>query len=221
MSNTESIALMSATLARRLSSVPTAALIGPTSIVRLSKVIIDAYDATGATGTLYMGVLEEVIRLIASREGWSATEVIEAVKRGAAPPAPIAVAPIDDRTVVERIKKAFEILRSVNNIAARMRYLCCGSCGHSGMHAKYKKARGYVFYHAQSADALNSDGELKKNHKLCLYYGGEPAATTEEAREASQLWTAQMVVKALAEQGLKTEWDGTTTQAVQIVGVQS
>ena len=66
------------------------------------------------------------------------------------------------------------------------------------------KVRGYTFYHMQgTASAVEGYG-------LYLYYGA-----VEEGKEPA-LQVANEIVDALQRQGLKTEWDGSSSTAIKV-----
>jgi hypothetical protein len=66
------------------------------------------------------------------------------------------------------------------------------------------KVRGYTFYHMQGTDAAVEGGGLY------LYYGAI------DRGEGPALRVANEIVDALQRQGLKTEWNGTTSDAILV-----
>lgn len=111
------------------------------------------------------------------------------------------------------ISKAFTNLRK-NGIYARMNFLCCQSCGCYEINDMYKddnfskKYKAWCFYHQQ-------DNERLKNGMLHLSWGARPD------RENSMLDTeytalSQSICKALEDQGLVTEHNGTVNQRIII-----
>jgi hypothetical protein len=66
------------------------------------------------------------------------------------------------------------------------------------------QVRGYTFYHMQGTEsAVEGCG-------LYLYYGAV------EAGEGPTLQVAHEIVGALQRQGLKTEWEGTSSSAIKV-----
>ena len=66
------------------------------------------------------------------------------------------------------------------------------------------KVRGYTFYHMQGTESAVA------GYGLYLYYGAV------EEGEGPALRIANEIVDALQRHGLKTEWDGTWSNAIKV-----
>jgi len=93
-------------------------------------------------------------------------------------------------TDTERIRNTFRELRNMGWFA-RMRFLCCQSCGCAAVPTKYNNK--YVFYHAQDAKAIQKDGNIGM-HGMYMSHG-EGGNTIE-------------ILDVLHRHGLNIEWDG-------------
>ncbi|GHF46460.1 hypothetical protein GCM10010218_29670 [Streptomyces mashuensis] len=104
----------------------------------------------------------------------------------------------------DRVHRAFTALESTG-VTARENFTCCSTCGHAEIaESGAPDARGFVFFHHQSTDAVAA------GHGLTLHYGGfddSPETTTAVGHE---------VVAALRAEGLTVEWDGDARKAITV-----
>ncbi|MCA1800129.1 MAG: hypothetical protein LC650_02400, partial [Actinobacteria bacterium] len=96
------------------------------------------------------------------------------------------------RTAKERVSTSFKNLRKAGAVA-RMNYQCCSSCGWAALEIDYPNFNDdtdtAVFYHRQDADSFNKRGHLETYLYLAFHGEGE------------------MIVQALGNEGLTTEWN--------------
>ena len=105
--------------------------------------------------------------------------------------------------VKKRIRQAFRKLRG-SNLAARMNFSCCGSCGSNEMFEIVKQAGniGYVFYHDQDNETLSRTGHV------LLRFGA--VATSGDVA------VGQMVVQAMRHAGLSVDWSGDPSECIAV-----
>ncbi|MER7174618.1 DUF6891 domain-containing protein [Streptomyces mesophilus] len=104
----------------------------------------------------------------------------------------------------ERIRAAFAALER-RGITARENFTCCRSCGDAEIGAEAAEgARGFVYFHSQSTESAAA------GHGLMLLFGGF------DGREESTVEVGREVVAALAEAGLRADWDGSASRAVHV-----
>jgi len=107
-------------------------------------------------------------------------------------------------TDVDRLADAFDALEA-QGIVAEMDFTCCSRCGFAEIGAEADEdSRGFVFFHEQDTERAAA------GHGLMLRYGAFQGSG-EETEEI-----AQEVLAALAEAGLRTEWNGSTDEAIAV-----
>jgi len=107
-----------------------------------------------------------------------------------------------------RLTRAFKALRR-KQIIALQNYSCCQSCALSKLERDLEEGKrdgiGYVFFHQQ-------EGERKaEGHNFHLYYGKTPGVPFEAKDIAST------VVRTLSKFGIRTEWNGSETEAIKVI----
>jgi hypothetical protein len=114
-------------------------------------------------------------------------------------------------TDCDRLDQAFAHLTSAG-IIARHNFTCCQNCGFAEIGAEIETEegngitpRGFAFYHQQDSEGA------AEGYGLCLSY----AALGEG--EALALAIGHEIVAALTSHGLKSQWDGTLAQRIQVV----
>lgn len=98
----------------------------------------------------------------------------------------------------DKIAASFKQLRK-EGFFARMNFLCCQSCAWAGI--PEGQSTNVVFYHKQSARALDKYGRLDQ-HGMHLYHGGNSAR----------------IYEVLRENGLNVEWNGKPDAAILVRG---
>jgi hypothetical protein len=142
---------------------------------------------------------EEVVRPIAER---LTTKAVRAhLKAQAAWPAV---------TDCDRLDAACTELNAAG-IVTRQHFTCCSNCGHLeiGDEIKEEKAngltvRGYAFYHMQDTESAAEGGGIY------LKYGASRKGSAALVR------IGQEIVAVLQRHGLKTDWNGEGTTAIQV-----
>ncbi|MCM2391058.1 DUF6891 domain-containing protein [Streptomyces albipurpureus] len=109
----------------------------------------------------------------------------------------------EGETDPERLARAFAAL-DASGITARENFACCHSCGQAEIGgAGSPTARGFVYFHAQTAEQASERG-------LLLHYGGfDSSADTTRA-------IGREVVSALTEVGLATDWNDDPSKAIEV-----
>lgn len=90
------------------------------------------------------------------------------------------------------LAKAFRELRK-HGYTAKMNWWCCQSCGWAGL--TDEEAQKAVFFHAQDAT------HRRAGDNFCLAWHGDGA----------------FIVSVLNENGVKTEWDGSSKQRITVI----
>ena len=110
-----------------------------------------------------------------------------------------------------KLNVAFAKIRKAG-ILARQSFWCCQTCGSSAMDqridelaVKSKAPFGCCFYHRQDA-AYKKEGEP---FYLTYYTSNEDICTTEQI--------GRKIVHILNENGIETDWDGTSVQRIKII----
>lgn len=113
-------------------------------------------------------------------------------------------------TDCDRLDQAFEALNG-RDIVALHDFTCCQTCGLAEVGAPIQAAvdagidvAGFTFYHAQDTDSA-VDG-----HGLYLTYGHV------DGSETNGIAIGRLVVHALNEAGLETDWDGTFGKRIAV-----
>ncbi len=114
-------------------------------------------------------------------------------------------------TDCDRLDAAFEKLGR-QGIIPRHNYWCCSTCGTTAIDAELndrimhwgQPTKGYVYYHEQ-----DTEGAVDIN-SLCLRYG---AADYSDAQTRE---VADTIIKALHDEGLKTEWNGDVNSSIVV-----
>jgi len=120
-----------------------------------------------------------------------------------------------------RLRRAFAGMRKANLIA-RMNFSCCGGCGSYDLGSQVQAAGGerlgYVFYHQQNNDRLESSG------RCCISFGPwyerdvdgtEPDISHELHDERTKIIGAIAVAELVAA-GIKTDWNGDPSHTIEI-----
>ncbi|MFD8594207.1 DUF6891 domain-containing protein [Kitasatospora sp. NPDC059646] len=109
------------------------------------------------------------------------------------------------RTDPERLTGAFAALEA-RGITARENFTCCHGCGQAEIGAEAAPdSRGFVYFHSQGTD------HAAAGHGLSLYYGGF------DGSEDTTAAIGREVVAALEDAGLTVRWNGSPSQAIEIV----
>jgi hypothetical protein len=104
----------------------------------------------------------------------------------------------------ERLTRAFDALRSAG-ITAREHFTCCRNCGQAEIGGEAGPgARGFVYFHTQCTDGAAA------GHGLSLLYGGFDGSPDTTAAIGHE------VVAALETVGLRAEWDGDPSRAIEV-----
>ncbi|OAX81240.1 hypothetical protein ACJ72_04418 [Emergomyces africanus] len=117
--------------------------------------------------------------------------------------------PEEEKTIAEKLAVAFDSLDSKHQIPARMNFTCCRRCGVSeiGMDRdEDEPAIGYAFFTEQT-----TEGFVKHpGSGIMIYYGtfGRSRVKCEEV--------ASRIVRVLRRAGLSVEWDGDTSNAMEV-----
>jgi len=116
------------------------------------------------------------------------------------------------------IRDCFKSLRK-DGMFARMNFFCCQTCARYDIGKKAKEAkskakpfRGYVFYHNQDNENLESNG------KFYLAFGGNE--DTEENFTTKTWQVGNLVANRLKKFGLEIEWDNKPETRIRVTGVQ-
>jgi hypothetical protein len=113
-------------------------------------------------------------------------------------------------TDCDRLDAAFTRLEA-SGIVARQNFTCCQTCGFAEIGAEIEDVietgvavRGMTFFHQQDTESAVA------GHGVYLSYGA-----WQDQGDAAAI--AREVVAALHREGLKTKWDGTTAQRVEVL----
>ncbi|MBY8880032.1 DUF6891 domain-containing protein [Actinacidiphila acidipaludis] len=110
----------------------------------------------------------------------------------------------EGETDPERLTRAFTALQAAG-ITARENFACCRSCGQAEIGAEgAPDARGFVYFHSQCTDSAVT------GHGLTLLYGGFDGSAGTTAGIGHE------VVAALAEAGLRADWDGDPARPITV-----
>ena len=97
----------------------------------------------------------------------------------------------------ERVKESFKVLRKAG-YAARMGFMCCGTCASSKLSDKDEE--NVVYYSEQGNDSYNKDGKLI--HTLYLSWSGD----------------LQEIIGALVDSGLRVlHHTGNENRCVEVI----
>jgi hypothetical protein len=116
-------------------------------------------------------------------------------------------------TDCDRLNNAFASLNRLG-IVARQNFSCCTNCGHSDIWEEIEQEEatnpvdGYVFYHLQCTE------RAIKSRQLFLAYG-----STEDDDEVLKR-VGNTIVRELKMTGLDAQWDGRTSSAIVIEGLE-
>lgn len=115
---------------------------------------------------------------------------------------------------IDRLNAAFEELKKVG-IVARPNYYCCGSCAAGALFNDREEALvrgelGVVYFDVQCAEAAVAGGGLYLSH------GPYDVAEGSEAWDMRTREIGGLIVYALGQQGLTTEWDGDHASCVEV-----
>src|SRR5262249_46017524 len=117
-----------------------------------------------------------------------------------------------ETTDCDRLDAAFAGLQ-LRGIVARQNFSCCSNCGHGEMWGEMEamgpncRPKGYAFYHVQDTESAAEGGGL------FVKYGA--VARGEEAAVA----IGRAIAEELRKAGLTVEWNGSSDQAVGVVGL--
>lgn len=121
----------------------------------------------------------------------------------------------------DRLRKAFARMRKAK-LVARMNFSCCGGCGSYDLGSQVQDADGnklgYVFYHRQNNERLESNGKCMIS--FGPWYekdpeGNEPKDSKDLHDERTTI-IGRLAVTALMLAGVKVEWDGDPSRCIEI-----
>jgi hypothetical protein len=128
---------------------------------------------------------------------------------------------LDGRVKTHRriLKLAFAELRKDHGFIARMNFWCCQGCAWSAISQQIEKDTGkeatgkenIVFWHKQSDDAFDRDGNLKVGYmdeaganSLHLYHQGDTQKVVD-------------VINSYSRFGIQAVWDGNSDKAISVI----
>lgn len=120
------------------------------------------------------------------------------------------------RLAREKVKAAFAALRKDHFMLARMAHLCCMSCASSDLYdtAQKRREKGYklysgvVYFHRQDDESFWASGYL-----MIRFMGKHDP---EDSLAYPTQKVAELVIKALKDQGLEAKWDGNTDRCIEV-----
>ena len=116
------------------------------------------------------------------------------------------------RTDNDRLDAAMAEL-TANGVVGLSNFSCCNRCGHSEaqslLEEKFPQASGYAFFHIQDVEGAVECGGLS------MRFGPSPKFSDEQW-EGQGLLVGDYVVSVLNRHGLRTEWNHTNAQCINI-----
>jgi hypothetical protein len=114
----------------------------------------------------------------------------------------------DVRKIKGRIKSAFNRLKK-QQVIAESNFLCCTNCAQAAIYEDIMNDshKGYCFYHTQSNDNLNQDGQVY------IQYGRNASVTK------SVVAIGKLIKKELEASNLEVKWNGKADTAILVKGL--
>jgi hypothetical protein len=121
-----------------------------------------------------------------------------------------------ETTDCDRLDRAFTALEEAG-VVARQHFTCCQNCGHAEIGDEIRasggpeKVHGYTFFHTQTTEAA------VQGSGLWLAYGAVLPGKPSDAHYAqAAVAVGHEVVRALAHEGLSSEWNGTAEKTIHV-----